>query len=87
MYKSNRITVIIPCLNEEQGIELRLGVRAAGLDGSAHAVLLDDNERLPYDRLLIATGSIPRTLDIPGADLPGVHTLRTLEDSRSIGGY
>jgi 3-phenylpropionate/trans-cinnamate dioxygenase ferredoxin reductase subunit len=68
----------------EQGIELRLGVRAVGLDGSARAVLLDDNGSLPYDRLLIATGSIPRTLDIPGADLPGVHTLRALDDARAI---
>jgi 3-phenylpropionate/trans-cinnamate dioxygenase ferredoxin reductase subunit len=69
---------------EEQGIELRLGVRAAGLDAAKHTLLLDDNERLPYDRLLIATGAIPRTLDIDGADLPGVHTLRSLGDTRAI---
>jgi 3-phenylpropionate/trans-cinnamate dioxygenase ferredoxin reductase subunit len=69
---------------EEQGIALRLGVRAVGLDASARAVLLDDGGRLPYDRLLIATGSIPRTLDIPGADLPGVHMLRSLDDARSL---
>jgi 3-phenylpropionate/trans-cinnamate dioxygenase ferredoxin reductase subunit len=69
---------------EEQGITLQLGVRAIGLNATGHALLLTDNERLPYNRLLIATGSIPRTLDIPDADLPGVHTLRSLDDARSI---
>jgi 3-phenylpropionate/trans-cinnamate dioxygenase ferredoxin reductase subunit len=68
---------------EEQQIDLRLGVRAVDLD-AGHALLLDDSERLPYDRLLIATGAVPRTLDIPGADLPGVHTLRSLDDARAI---
>jgi NADPH-dependent 2,4-dienoyl-CoA reductase/sulfur reductase-like enzyme len=37
--------------------------------------------RIRYDRLLLATGSSPRTLDLPGADLDGVHSLRTLDDS------
>src|SRR5262249_497680 len=69
---------------EEQQINLRLGVRAVGLDADGYALLLEDNERLPYDRLLIVTGAIPRTLDLPGADLPGVHTLRSLDDARTI---
>jgi 3-phenylpropionate/trans-cinnamate dioxygenase ferredoxin reductase subunit len=69
---------------EEQQIDLRLGVRAVGLDADGHALLLEDNERLFYDRLLIVTGAIPRTLDLPGADLPGVHTLRSLDDARAI---
>jgi 3-phenylpropionate/trans-cinnamate dioxygenase ferredoxin reductase component len=71
---------------EEQQIELRLGVRATGLDPAAHVVLLDDDRTtpLPYDRLLIATGAVPRRLDTSGAGLPGVHTLRTLDDTRSI---
>jgi 3-phenylpropionate/trans-cinnamate dioxygenase ferredoxin reductase component len=69
---------------EEQQIALRLGVRAVGLDADGRALLLDDNARLSYDRLLIATGAIPRTLDVPGADLPGVHTLRSLDNARAI---
>ena len=69
---------------EEQQINLRLGVRAIGLDAAGQTLLLDDNERLPYDRLLIATGAVPRPLDIPGAQLSGVHTLRTLDDARAI---
>jgi 3-phenylpropionate/trans-cinnamate dioxygenase ferredoxin reductase subunit len=73
---------------DDQRIELRLGVRAVGLDAVASAVTLDAAgaaERLPYDRLLLATGATPRTLAIPGADLPGVHSLRTLDDARTIG--
>jgi 3-phenylpropionate/trans-cinnamate dioxygenase ferredoxin reductase subunit len=69
---------------DEQQIDLRLGVRAVGLDAAERTLLLDDNTRLPYDRLLIATGAVPRTLDIPGADLSGVHTLRSLDDARMI---
>jgi 3-phenylpropionate/trans-cinnamate dioxygenase ferredoxin reductase subunit len=62
-------------------IELRLGRTAAGLDAAARVLELDDGDRLRYDRLLLATGSEPRRLDVPGADLEGVHYLRTIEDA------
>lgn len=69
---------------EEQEIETRFGARAVGLDTGASHVLLDDGEVVPYDRLVIATGAIPRRLAVPGGDLPGTHTLRTLADARAI---
>ena len=47
-------------------------------------VALDDGERLRYDRLLLATGAEPRRLAIPGAELDGVHYLRTVEDSDAL---
>src|SRR5687767_2124654 len=62
----------------ERDIELRLGRTATDLDTSAKAVTLDDGERLVYDRLLLATGSEPRRLPIPGGDLDGVLYLRTV---------
>lgn len=68
----------------EQRIELRLGARATALDGHRREVTLDDGERLRFDRLLIATGATPRRLPVPGADLPGIYTLRTLADARAI---
>jgi 3-phenylpropionate/trans-cinnamate dioxygenase ferredoxin reductase subunit len=65
----------------EHGIELRLGRTATALDTSRNQVTLDDGERLRYDRLLIATGSEPRRLSMPGAELDGVLYLRSVEDS------
>ena len=56
----------------ELGVETRLGVRATGLDASAHRLSLDDGSTLDYDRLLIATGSSVRAPNVPGADGPGV---------------
>ncbi|GAB3368609.1 NAD(P)/FAD-dependent oxidoreductase [Amycolatopsis echigonensis] len=61
----------------EQRIELRPGVRATGIDRTAHQVRLSDGTSLSYAKLLLATGASPRTL--PGAT--GIHCLRRLEDS------
>ncbi len=58
----------------------RLGRRAVAIDRAAKAVTLDDGTRLGYGALVIATGSRPRTLLVPGADLDGVMVLRTLAD-------
>jgi 3-phenylpropionate/trans-cinnamate dioxygenase ferredoxin reductase component len=68
----------------DQRIELRFGRTAVGLDTSAEVLTLDDGEELGYDRLLLATGSEPRRLEIPGAELDGVHYLRTFADSDAL---
>ncbi|MGZ4786779.1 MAG: NAD(P)/FAD-dependent oxidoreductase [Acidimicrobiales bacterium] len=62
-------------------VDLRLGTSATGLDPNAHELTLGDGSTLGYDRLLIATGSSPRRLEVPGADLDGVFYLRELGDS------
>ena len=65
------------------GIEFRLGRRADGLDTDARTVSLDDGTDLYYDGLIIATGAHARAL--PGTeDVPGVHTLRTLDDAEAL---
>ena len=61
--------------------ELRLGHTAVGLDMAGRELLLDD-DRIAFDALVIATGVRPRRL--PGADLTGVHTVRTLDDAVSL---
>jgi NADPH-dependent 2,4-dienoyl-CoA reductase/sulfur reductase-like enzyme/nitrite reductase/ring-hydroxylating ferredoxin subunit len=65
-------------------IELRLGVRATALDVASRRVTLSDGTSLEYGALLLATGAEPIRLSVPGADLPHVHTLRSLADSRAI---
>jgi 3-phenylpropionate/trans-cinnamate dioxygenase ferredoxin reductase component len=68
---------------ESKGIELLLGRACVDIDVAGHQVRLADGERLGYDKLLLATGGKPRTL--PGTeDLPGVHVLRTIDDSVAI---
>ncbi len=73
-----------PDYYEQHGIELRLGTRVAAIDRAAKTVRLDSQETLAYDKLLLATGSKVRTLPVPGADLPGVHYLRTITDVEAI---
>ena len=68
----------------EQRIDLRTGSAARAIDVGSGEVVLDDGDRLPFDRLLIATGARPRQLRIPGADLPGVVTFRTLADADKL---
>jgi 3-phenylpropionate/trans-cinnamate dioxygenase ferredoxin reductase subunit len=61
----------------DQEIDLRLGRAATAIDRAARQVRLDDGARVPYDKLLIATGSSPRQL----TDAAGVHYLRTIDES------
>ncbi|QXE33685.1 FAD-dependent oxidoreductase [Streptomyces sp. GMY02] len=69
----------------EVDADWRLGVRAVGLDGIGRRVLLADGEPLPYDRLLIATGTRARPWPHPDeAALDGVLTLRTTDDASRL---
>lgn len=69
--------------HEEHRIE-RVSDAVSRIDRERRVVLLQSGVSLPYAALLLATGSTPRRLDIPGADREHVHTLRSLADSRSI---
>jgi 3-phenylpropionate/trans-cinnamate dioxygenase ferredoxin reductase component len=75
----------------DNGVQLRLGVPVAGIDRAAHEVALADGTRIGYARLLLATGSSPRRLPVPGADavkgegeVGGVLYLRRVGDSDQI---
>jgi NAD(P)H-nitrite reductase large subunit len=65
------------------GVELRRG-RATAVDVEQCSVTLEDGSVLPFDRLLITTGSSPATAPIPGIDGPNVHSCWTLPDARAI---
>jgi 3-phenylpropionate/trans-cinnamate dioxygenase ferredoxin reductase subunit len=65
-------------------VHLRTGTTVAGIDRGARQVELVGGERLDYDKLALATGSSPRELAIPGANLDGVHSLRNLGDSERL---
>ena len=66
---------------DASGIELLTSTLAESIDPGTSEVVLSTGKRLSYDRLLLATGAAPRRLSIPGAELPGVHYLRRLEDA------
>jgi 3-phenylpropionate/trans-cinnamate dioxygenase ferredoxin reductase subunit len=65
----------------EKNIELISGVQVTGLDAAGHRAELSNGERISYDALILATGSEPRRLELPGAQLGGVHYLRTVDDA------
>ncbi|WBQ03048.1 NAD(P)/FAD-dependent oxidoreductase [Kribbella sp. CA-293567] len=69
---------------DEKNIELRLGTKATAIDTAARTVSLGENGEIAYGKLLIATGSRVRKLDVPGAELAGVHYLRTAAESQAL---
>ncbi|MFD2757236.1 NAD(P)/FAD-dependent oxidoreductase [Gulosibacter faecalis] len=68
----------------EHDVTLRQGVRATAVDAGAHTVTVDDGTTLPYDKLVLATGSEVRRLPLEGADAANVHYLRTVDDADAI---
>ncbi|MBB4262063.1 FAD-dependent oxidoreductase [Bradyrhizobium sp. CIR3A] len=69
---------------QDAGIDLRLNTGVSAIDAKTRNVTLGNGDKLPFDRLLLATGAEPVKLQIPGADQPHVHTLRSVADSRAI---
>jgi NADPH-dependent 2,4-dienoyl-CoA reductase/sulfur reductase-like enzyme len=68
----------------DTGVELLLGTEADGVDPRTRTVATTDGTRIGYQKLLLATGALPRTLEVPGAGLPGVFSLRSLADAMEI---
>ncbi len=72
-----------PGFYEELGIE-RLAGSVTKLDVAGRTAVLRDGTSLAFDAALVATGGAPRRLDVPGADLPGVVTLRSRDDAERL---
>lgn len=68
---------------QQHGVERRLATVVA-LDATTRRLTLDDGDELVPDAVLIATGAVPRTLDVPGSDFAGVFTLRSRDDCEAI---
>jgi 3-phenylpropionate/trans-cinnamate dioxygenase ferredoxin reductase subunit len=69
---------------EHAGVDVRLGVRVTAIDRTDRRLRLSDGDELQYENLLLCVGSRNRVLTVPGADLRGVHYLRTIADVDGI---
>ncbi|MGM9481301.1 nitrite reductase large subunit NirB [Roseateles sp. NT4] len=65
---------------EKTGFKLRLGAKAVAIERRDHTITLADGEVVPYDKLVLATGSYPFVPAVPGRDRPHCHVYRTIED-------
>ncbi len=75
-----RLALRAPGFYTEHGVEAHVGARVARILPQEKVVELTCGMRQPYGTLLLATGTRARTLDLPGADLGGVHSIRTMDD-------
>lgn len=78
------LSLVEPGFFERTGFTLRLAARAASVDRIAHTVTTLDGEVLPYDKLVLATGSNPFVPPVPGRDREHVHVYRTIEDLEAM---
>jgi NAD(P)H-nitrite reductase large subunit len=69
---------------KKQGIELRLECEVSAVDPKRKRLILKSGEEFGFNKLIVATGARPRTLNVPGAKLRNVYSLRTLDDSKII---
>ncbi|KAI0775025.1 hypothetical protein BD413DRAFT_471840 [Trametes elegans] len=72
-------------LRNKYGVDFRAGTEVSGVDPSAKEVIVGAlQERVPYEKLILASGGVPRRLPIEGKDLANVYTLRFVEDAQKI---
>jgi len=77
---TERLALRPPSFYSQHGIDLKLGCRVQEIARREQRVRLDDGSQVPYDALLLCTGSRPRKLPVDGLDLAGIHFLRTIAD-------
>lgn len=79
-FERDRLFLKPDAFYRESACELILGVAVRAIDRAAKTVTLSDGRTLPYDMLLLATGTRVRPIRCPGADLAGIHYLRSIAD-------
>ena len=80
----DRLTLKQASFFDTHRVDLKLGVRATQLDLASRKIVLSDGSALEYGKLLLATGSTPRRLTVPGTHLAGIHYLRSRADVEAI---
>ena len=82
--QAGQLAIRAPEMLARKNIVLRTAVRVQSIDRTAKCVSLDDGSRIPYTGLVLATGSSPRSLSMPGADALGVMPLRSRADADAL---
>jgi 3-phenylpropionate/trans-cinnamate dioxygenase ferredoxin reductase subunit len=83
-FEARDVQLRSPSSYERAGVQPRCGKAVVGIDRDRRRVVLATGEEVGYAHLVLATGTRPRPLAVPGADLRGVHYLRTLEDANRL---
>jgi apoptosis-inducing factor 3 len=73
-----------PDLHRALGVEVLVGERAERVDRATGTVVCVSGRTVKYDKLLLALGAVPRRLGVPGEDLEGIHSLRTIKDADAL---
>lgn len=82
--EATQLVMRAPEMLARKNIELRTGAKVTAIDRAAKRVTLSDGSALPYSGLVLATGSTPRTLPLPGGSAQGVYALRSRDDASAI---
>lgn len=82
--ETSQLEILKAQVYEKAEVEFKLGVRVTGLNAKQKQLCLDNGEILSYSKLALCTGARVRKLELPGAQLNGVHYLRTLADAQAI---
>ncbi len=81
---ADQLSLVGPGFFERCGFDLRLGARAVAIERRNRTVTTASGEVLPYDVLVLATGSYPFVPGVPGRDRPHCHVYRTIEDLEAM---
>jgi 3-phenylpropionate/trans-cinnamate dioxygenase ferredoxin reductase subunit len=77
--------LIKPDAFDKLGLDWRPNVRVTSIDRAGKQILLSTGEAIGYDKLILCNGGRARPMEVPGADLPGLYTLRSIDDAQALG--